>query len=109
MKDSGRFYILDDAGDPVACADLLVWGRWIEDNDRQVAEDFVTFKDVTVRVSTVFLGLDHNFGDGPPILYETMVFEGENDQDQYRYGSREEALAGHEAVLAELREAVDGG
>jgi len=29
------------------------------------------------EVSTVFLGLDHNWGrHGPPILFETMTFEG---------------------------------
>ena len=43
------------------------------------------------EISTVFLGLDHNFfGDGPPILFETMTFlrgeglqdaEGMNDED----------------------------
>jgi hypothetical protein len=27
-----------------------------------------------VVVSTVFLGLDHSFGEGPPLLFETMVF-----------------------------------
>ena len=32
-----------------------------------------------VRVSTIFLGLDHNvFGDRPPELFETMVFGGPN-------------------------------
>ena len=25
-------------------------------------------------VSTVFLALDHSFGEGPPVLFETMVF-----------------------------------
>lgn len=26
----------------------------------------------------MFLGLDHQFGDGPPLLFETMVFKGES-------------------------------
>lgn len=54
--------------------------------------DVVTEK---ILVSTVFLGLDHSFGDGPPVLWETMVFNGEHDQDQWRYTSQEEAIAGH--------------
>lgn len=37
-----------------------------------------------VNVSTVFLAIDHAFGDGPPVLYETMIFGGgdlfEDDQ-----------------------------
>jgi len=27
-----------------------------------------------VDVSTVFLGLDYQFGDGPPLIFETMAF-----------------------------------
>jgi hypothetical protein len=56
-----------------------------------------------VRVSTVFLGIDHNFGlEGPPIVFETMVFiddaeddERGNDYGQWRYSTYDEALLGH--------------
>jgi len=61
------------------------------------------------EVSTVFLSHDHRFlGDGPPILFETMVFDnsdGENwAADQYceRYCTRAEAEAGHARVVAAL-------
>lgn len=48
------------------------------------------------RVSTVFLALDHRFsGDGPPIVFETMVFGGPFDQEQERYCTWVEAEAGH--------------
>lgn len=50
-----------------------------------------------VKVSTVFLVTDHGWR-GEPILWETMVFGGEHDEEQWRYGSRAEALAGHEAI-----------
>lgn len=64
------------------------------------------------RVSTVFLSIDHNWGDGPPILFETMVFdhsEGENWSDVYcgRYCTRAEAEAGHARIVAALRAGVD--
>jgi hypothetical protein len=51
----------------------------------------------------VFLGTDHNLGDygDAPILYETMIFGGPLDQEQWRYASREEAVAGH-ATAVEL-------
>ncbi|SPA03543.1 protein of unknown function (plasmid) [Cupriavidus taiwanensis] len=26
-------------------------------------------------ISTVFLGLDHQWADGPPLIFETMVYE----------------------------------
>ena len=49
-----------------------------------------------MRVSTVFLGLDH-WG----MLYETMVFKG-NGNSEYeceRYKTRAEAIEGHAAVV----------
>jgi hypothetical protein len=61
-------------------------------------------------VSTVFLVFDHNFGGGgPPVLYETMVFGGGDDEPQWRYLTREAAAAGHERAVAELREALPNG
>lgn len=62
-----------------------------------------------VSVSTVFLGLDHNFlGEGPPLLFETMVFGGEHDGDCYREPTWENAEATHERVVAELKGKTDG-
>ena len=48
-----------------------------------------------VEVSTVFLTMDHSFGSGDPILFETMVFGGQYDDYQWRYSTYEEAEAGH--------------
>lgn len=89
-------YILD-GHTPVECDDVLTWGRWFETADRHVAQE----ERDGVRVSTVFLGLDHRFGgDGPPILFETMIFGGPHDEDQNRYCTWEEAEAGHVAMCA---------
>lgn len=57
------------------------------------------------NVSTVFLGLDHNYGDGPPLLFETMVFglPGETEY-QWRYATWDEAVAGHERAVVAVRE-----
>lgn len=57
------------------------------------------------RVSTVFLVLDHNFtGVGPPILWETMVFNSEGDiEGCLRYSSREDAQRGHNEHVALVR------
>ncbi len=56
-------------------------------------------------VSTVFLGLDHNYHpDGPPLLFETMVFKGSwEENDLRRYSTWEEAVAGHEEMLAKVK------
>jgi hypothetical protein len=53
------------------------------------------------RVSTMFLGIDHNYSGGAPVLFETMVFaEGDDvdsnlDEEQDRYTTEAEAVAGH--------------
>lgn len=90
-------YILDAEGKPVEELDILAWGKWMQEGDRRVARDELPD---SVSVSTVFLGLDHSFGSGPPILWETMIFDGPHDMYQDRYSSREEALAGHAKAVA---------
>jgi len=56
---------------PIEMDDTLTWGRWMEANDRHVAQTYIG----AWNLSTVFLGLDHRFGmSGPPILFETMAF-----------------------------------
>ncbi len=59
-------------------------------------------------VSTVFLPIDHAFGDGPPVLWETMVFWQKAGQAmrttdfQRRYTSCEAALQGHAETVGAL-------
>jgi hypothetical protein len=96
-------YILDSNGEPIETNDLLEWGRWMQVCNRQVAVDQVG----DAKVSTVFLGLDHSFGDGLPVLWETMVFGGKLDGEQDRYTSREDAVKGHAAILQRVKEAAD--
>lgn len=85
-----RQYILDKNGNPEPCDDILKWGNSM-DASRIVKRTQVG----SILISTVFLGLDHQFGDGPPLLWETMIFGGEHDQYQERYSSKEKALEGH--------------
>lgn len=60
------------------------------------------------RVSTVFLHMDHNWDPGgPPILFETMIFEGPYDNDMWRYSTWDEALAGHNRIVNCLREGIN--
>jgi hypothetical protein len=101
-------YVLDSAGNPIPEPDLLTWARWFEESGelRRVA---CTNLDVNGTVSTVFLGIDHSwcFLSDPllytPVLWETMVFGGPMDEEMQRYSSREEALAGHEDVVAQVK------
>ena len=74
-----KTYILKDKI-PVLCEDLRIWSAWMSNANRHVA---VAEKD-GVKVSTVFLGLDHSFDGKSIILFETMIFGGEYDQYQDR-------------------------
>lgn len=47
------------------------------------------------EVSTVFLGINHNFFDGAPLLFETMIF-GSDLEYQTRGSTYREALAMHQ-------------
>jgi hypothetical protein len=50
-------------------------------------------------VSTVFLGIDYNFGVGPPAIFETMVFHDDySDLPCERYSTKQEATDGHTAM-----------
>ena len=75
------------------------WGAWFEKADRTVAKTGVG----EAQVSTVFLGLNHSFGEGPPVLWETLVFGGPLDGEMDRYTSREDAEAGHAAMVERVK------
>jgi hypothetical protein len=64
-----RHYVLNGKI-PVEEPDLMTWARWYEGANRTVARS----ERDDVAVSTVFLGLDHNFGGGGARqLFETAV------------------------------------
>lgn len=92
-------YYIEKDGKPVQVHDPLEWARQFESADRRVARDEIS----GVEISTVFLGLDHAYLGGPPMIYETMVFGGQLDHEEDRYSTREEALAGHAAMVERVR------
>jgi len=57
-------------------------------------------------VSTVWLGLDHGWGQRP-LYFETMIFGGKHDGWQARYSTRAEAEAGHAALIARLEAGLE--
>lgn len=102
-------YILDANGDPQVEPDLIKWAQWFERADgRRIAADSFPLGngDQTADVSTVFLGLDHNWGDGPPLLFETMVFGGLLDGEMDRYATKADALIGHALMCARVRDSL---
>ena len=111
------YYILVDHI-PFA-VDMMTWGRWFSTNDRTVARTTID-EGLQVCVSTVFLGLDHNFSPaGDPLLFETMCFGPPDGSlvlgrehhpsigEVYRYSTWKQAEAGHAEVCAEIRAWLD--
>lgn len=58
-------------------------------------------------VSTVWLGSNHNFGEGKPLIFETMYFPRWDDNDLVedickRYETLEQAKEGHEEIVKDV-------
>ncbi|NUX58706.1 hypothetical protein [Paraburkholderia youngii] len=96
---------------------VLEWARELEKFDnRQLARDDIA----GCMVSTIFLGIDHGYGRGEPVLFETMAFSSatkpltyggrtsdvHEELEQRRYCTYAEAMAGHAEVCAEIRKTV---
>jgi len=101
MNDKGIL----DGHKVVPIKNLIEWAQKFETMNRRVAETFVGRIRYAVmggprpvRVSTVFLGIDHGFG-GKPMWFETMVFGGKLNQEQDRYETWDKAVAGHKAMV----------
>lgn len=58
----------------------------------------------SVEISTVFLGIDHGLGFGRVEWFETMVFGGGYSGNCWRYATWDEALGGHQRMVAAVRE-----
>ena len=90
------------------------WITWFEVMEyRRVALDVL---DDGTRISTVWMGLDHQYGDGPPLIFETMVFSKHQEpmvlggrvrlyreeEGCWRYTTEQEAIDGHKKVVQDL-------
>jgi hypothetical protein len=93
----------DRQGQPI---DMMTWAQMFEDKAVKVVAQT---KVGDVLVSTAWLGLDHNFLGGPPLIFETMVFGGLLDQEQERYSTEAQALAGHDQMVAKVKALVSDG
>lgn len=87
---------------PVPTEDLLEWVQSFENIDgRRVRR---TQLGPNITVSTVFLGLDHNWRrEGPPILFETMAFLDEKEAGCWRCSTWDEAEAQHEQAVEDIK------
>lgn len=82
------------------CNDQLM--EMIDNNTKNIGLDNINGK----YVSTVWLGIDHQYEyNRPPLLFETMVF-GKTKSELYckRYQTYKEALEGHKKAIEWVEE-----
>lgn len=94
-------YFILDKDNNVVVADLMSASHWMEDNQdrRRVASTVLS----DCHVSTVFLCINHQWDrNGPPLVFETMVFGGPSDGEYRRYATWDEAVKGHEEMVLSL-------
>ncbi len=91
-----NWYILNKRNKPIS-KPVLEAAKWLGNNPekRIVKQEYIG----DIKVSTVFLGLDHGWNSSVPVLWETMIFGGEHDQYQERYTSYEDAVEGHQKAI----------
>jgi hypothetical protein len=110
------------------CGNAITIGRWMDlHSDPSYQQVRWTPVAGVWEVSTIWLGSDHGLWIGPPVIFETMVFESaishgyvepqwgldeglhysyrENvfDHFQQRYSTETQAIEGHEATVREAR------
>jgi hypothetical protein len=108
-------YILDHH-DIVPEPDFMKWARWRETADVRVAST----DNGVIWISTVFLGVDHNFMGGRPHVFETMTFLKDDFEEEvgdvnfdfnglevWRWSTWDEADEGHWEVVRRMFTRLD--
>lgn len=86
--------------------DVHAYLKWVRD-DGDFAKRRIGYTELAgeVTVSTVFLGMNHQFEPNAPALwFETLVFGGVLDGEMERYTTYSEAKAGHERMVSLVKE-----
>ena len=94
----GLFILVDRK--PVACPDVMQWGEWYEHSGERTVGDTTVG---AMRISTIFLGIDHAWLGGATRLFETMAFGGPMDMQQERCSTWDQAETQHAAWVARAR------
>ena len=73
-------------------------------DNRRVGLDYIG----SFRVSTVFLGIDHGFGDDTHVLFETTVFKDINsDLFHKRYKTWDDSVEGHAKTIESIANSLN--
>ena len=88
---------------PVPCKQAGYYQRLQDVDSRRVA---LTEINSEIQISTVFIGLDVNFGVSPPLLFETRVDGGLYHDYHMLYETWDEAEQGHTEMVAFVRSKI---
>jgi hypothetical protein len=94
-------YFLNEDHTYTPC-DLMTWAIQFEEMSRNHTKHVGSDRINGFHVSTVWLGLDHAWLGGPPLLFETMIFDNKEDRSdiyQDRYTTWDEAVEGHKRAI----------
>lgn len=103
MSEESRYYKRDGT----ACS-LKEWSALFE--NVQYCCLALTELPNSFEVSTVWLGLNHNYREGPPLIFETMVFSAgsREEKDTQRYSTEAQALDGHKIMVEKWKHCLGG-
>lgn len=94
----------DPEGNPMT---LDEWALAFEHREdwRRVARDVVGFGPDKKIVSTIWMGLDYNHGEGKRQIFETMLFQKRGGVRLLcaRYADKDEAIEGHDYYVDKYR------
>jgi len=117
-----RYYRRDGTPYPNGKKGMFEWAKDFENFDLKIV---AKTKTKGYEVSTVWLGLNHAWDDGPPLIFETMIFSLIDKETsellgsdrkfrkalgyQQRYSTEQEAIIGHEKAIEYVNDYVDKG
>jgi hypothetical protein len=91
---------------------IVEYAKWQKEQPEEYAAEHCVAKETVngLHVSTVCLFIDHSFGQGAPVIYETLVFDWRRgDSTSFseitgeRYRTRAEAAEGHVRFVARVK------
>lgn len=99
-----KHYIMDKEGNISTTKSLKKWAEFYKLNKIIKQTAILSKTQNSILISTVFLGSDYRFfGEGEPILFETMIFGGKYDHEQQRYCTKNQAIKGHKEWIKKIK------
>jgi len=104
MSDS---YRMDGSPYPEGDEGLFQWAKDFEDSRGRIIEQNHLWNGIFL--STVWIGLNHRFGEGPPLIFETMAFNEIGEESfSFNGGSRQYSPDFYQRRYSTMAQAEDG-